>query len=129
NEPPPADFPLRTLPNVVFTPHLGASTAEAQESVGIEIAEAIRSLLLEGVIRNAVNVPNIDAKTLAIIAPYLAFGEKLGRFLRQVAPRRCELLSINYSVKVNEFETCPISRYVEKGFLEEPGKADVTPVN
>ncbi len=45
-EPPPADFPLRTLSNVVFTPHLGASTAEAQESVGIEIAEAIRSLLL-----------------------------------------------------------------------------------
>ena len=42
-EPPPADFPLRTLPNIVFTPHLGASTAEAQESVGLEIAEAIRS--------------------------------------------------------------------------------------
>ena len=104
-EPPPAEFPLRTLSNIVFTPHLGASTAEAQESVGIEIAEAIRSVLLEGVIRNAVNVPNIDAKTLAVIAPYLAFGEKLGRFLRQVAPKRCEMLSINYSGKVNEFET------------------------
>jgi D-3-phosphoglycerate dehydrogenase / 2-oxoglutarate reductase len=128
-EPPPADFSLRTLSNVVFTPHLGASTAEAQESVGIEIAEAIRSVLLDGVIRNAVNVPNIDAKTLAIIAPYLAFGEKLGRFLRQVAPKRCELLSINYSGKVNEFETNPISRYILKGFLEEAGGADVNPVN
>ena len=116
-EPPPAEFPLRTLPNIVFTPHLGASTAEAQESVGIEIAEAIRSLLLEGVIRNAVNVPNIDAKTLAVIAPYLAFGEKLGRFLRQVAPKRCEMLSINYSGKVNEFETSPISRYILKGIF------------
>ncbi|MBV8416264.1 MAG: phosphoglycerate dehydrogenase, partial [Verrucomicrobia bacterium] len=71
-EPPPAEYPLLTLPNIVFTPHLGASTAEAQESVGIEIAEAIRSVLLEGVIRNAVNVPNIDAKTLGVIAPYLA---------------------------------------------------------
>src|ERR1700761_1421071 len=128
-EPPAADFALRTLPNVVFTPHLGASTAEAQESVGIEIAEAIRSLLLEGVIRNAVNVPNIDAKTLAVIAPYLAFGEKLGRFLRQVAPKRCEMLSINYSGKVNQFETSPISRYILKGFLEEAGGGDVNPVN
>jgi D-3-phosphoglycerate dehydrogenase len=128
-EPPPADFPLRTLPNIVFTPHLGASTAEAQESVGIEIAEAIRSLLLEGVIRNAVNVPNIDAKTLAVIAPYLTFGEKLGRFLRQVAPKRCEMLSINYSGKVNEFETSPISRYILKGFLEEAGGEEVNPVN
>jgi D-3-phosphoglycerate dehydrogenase len=128
-EPPPAEFPLRTLPNVVFTPHLGASTAEAQESVGIEIAEAIRSLLLEGVIRNAVNVPNIDAKTLAVIAPYLAFGEKLGRFLRQVAPKRSEMLSINYSGKVNEFETSPISRYILKGFLEEAGGGEVNPVN
>jgi D-3-phosphoglycerate dehydrogenase / 2-oxoglutarate reductase len=128
-EPPPADFPLRTLSNVVFTPHLGASTAEAQESVGIEIAEAVRSVLLEGVIRNAVNVPNIDAKTLAVIAPYLAFGEKLGRFLRQVAPKRCEMLSINYSGKVNDFETSPISRYILKGFLEEAGGGEVNPVN
>jgi D-3-phosphoglycerate dehydrogenase len=128
-EPPPAEFPLRTLPNIVFTPHLGASTAEAQESVGIEIAEAIRSVLLEGVIRNAVNVPNIDARTLAVIAPYLAFGEKLGRFLRQVGPKRCETLSINYSGKVNDFETSPISRYVLKGFLEEAGGGEVNAVN
>jgi D-3-phosphoglycerate dehydrogenase / 2-oxoglutarate reductase len=128
-EPPPADYPLRSLPNAVFTPHLGASTAEAQESVGIEIAEAIRSVLLDGVIVNAVNVPNIDAKTLSIIAPYLAFGETLGRFLRQVAPKRCETLSINYSGKVNEYETSPISRYILKGFLEEAGGGDLNPVN
>jgi D-3-phosphoglycerate dehydrogenase / 2-oxoglutarate reductase len=128
-EPPPADFPLRTLSNIVFTPHLAASTAEAQESVGLEIAKAIRSVLLEGVIRNAVNVPNIDAKTLAIIAPYLEFGEKLGRFLRQVAPKRCETLAINYSGKVNDVETSPISRYILKGFLEEAGGQEVNPVN
>jgi D-3-phosphoglycerate dehydrogenase / 2-oxoglutarate reductase len=128
-EPPPADYSLRKLSNVVFTPHLGASTTEAQESVGIEIAEAIRSVLLEGIIRNAVNVPNIDAKTLAIIGPYLDFGEKLGRLLRQLAPRRCELLRINYSGKVNEVETTPISRYVLKGFLEEAGGQEVNQVN
>jgi D-3-phosphoglycerate dehydrogenase len=128
-EPPPAEYPLRDLPNVVFTPHLAASTAEAQESVGIEIAAAIRSLLLDGVIRNAVNVPNIDSKTLAIIGPYLTFGEQLGRFLRQIGPKRCESLSINYSGKVNEHETSPISRYVLKGFLEEAGGQEVNAVN
>lgn len=128
-EPPPAKYPLRDLPNIVFTPHLGASTAEAQESVGIEIAEAIRSVLLEGVIRNAVNVPNIDSKTLTIIGPYLTFGEQLGRFLRQIGPKRCESLAINYSGKVNDVETSPISRYVLKGFLEEAGGQEVNPVN
>jgi D-3-phosphoglycerate dehydrogenase / 2-oxoglutarate reductase len=128
-EPPPAELPLRSLPNVVFTPHLGASTVEAQESVGIEIAEAIRSVLLEGVIRNAVNVPNVDAKTLALIGPYLDFGEKLGRFLRQIAPKRCENLRINYSGKVNESDTAPISRYILKGFLEEAGGEEVNQVN
>jgi D-3-phosphoglycerate dehydrogenase len=128
-EPPPAELPLRSLSNVVFTPHLGASTVEAQESVGIEIAHAIRSVLLEGVIRNAVNVPNVDAKTLALIGPYLDFGEKLGRLLRQIAPKRCEHLRINYSGKVNESDTAPISRYILKGFLEEAGGEDVNQVN
>src|SRR6266581_2798311 len=58
-EPLPADSPLRGAPNAVLTPHLGASTAEAQESVGIEIAQSIRAALLEGTIRNAVNMPNL----------------------------------------------------------------------
>jgi D-3-phosphoglycerate dehydrogenase / 2-oxoglutarate reductase len=128
-EPPPANFALRGLPNVVFTPHLGASTIEAQESVGIEIAEAIRSLLLEGVIRNAVNVPNVDPETLAVIGPYLTFGEKLGRLLRQMAPKRSENLRINYSGKVNEADTALISRYILTGFLEEAGGSEVNHVN
>src|SRR6266404_2436666 len=63
-EPLPSDSPLRSAPNLVLTPHLGASTVEAQESVGIEIAQSIRAALLEGTIRNAVNMPNLDAKTL-----------------------------------------------------------------
>src|SRR5947207_10921599 len=91
-EPLPADSPLCSAPNLVLTPHLGASTAEAQESVGIEIAQSIRAVLLEGTIRNAVNMPNLDAKTLAIIGPHLRFGEKLGRFLSQVGPKRADTL-------------------------------------
>ena len=76
----PLDSPLREAPNLVLTPHLGASTVEAQESVGIEIAQSIRAALLEGTIRNAVNMPNLDAKTLAVVGPHLRFGEKLGAF-------------------------------------------------
>ncbi|MBA2243017.1 MAG: phosphoglycerate dehydrogenase [Chthoniobacterales bacterium] len=128
-EPLPIDSPLRELPNLVLTPHLGASTAEAQESVGIEIAESIRSALLEGTIRNAVNMPNLDAKTLAIIGPHLRFGERLGRFLSQLAPKRVDHLNINYSGKVNEVDTTAITRSVLKGFLQKAGGIEVNEVN
>src|SRR6476646_6134255 len=128
-EPLPADSPLRKIPNLVLTPHLGASTAEAQESVGIEIAQSIRAALLEGTIRNAVNMPNLDAKTLAVVGPHLRFGEKLGRFLSQVSPKRVETLNINYSGKVNEVDTTTITRSILKGFLHLAGGDDVNEVN
>jgi D-3-phosphoglycerate dehydrogenase / 2-oxoglutarate reductase len=128
-EPLPADSALRSVPNVVLTPHLGASTAEAQESVGIEIAQSIRAVLLEGTIRNAVNMPNLDAKTLAIIGPHLRFGEKLGRFLSQITPKRADSLNINYSGKVNEVDTTAITRAVLKGFLQIAGGSEVNEVN
>jgi D-3-phosphoglycerate dehydrogenase len=128
-EPLPADSRLRDAPNVVLTPHLGASTAEAQESVGIEIAQSIRAVLLEGTIRNAVNMPNLDAKTLAIIGPHLRFGEKLGKFLSQIAPKRAESLNINYSGKVNEVDTTAITRAVLKGFLQIAGGSEINEVN
>jgi D-3-phosphoglycerate dehydrogenase len=128
-EPLPSDSPLRDAPNLVLTPHLGASTVEAQESVGIEIAQSIRAALLEGTIRNAVNMPNLDAKTLAIIGPHLRFGEKLGRFLSQIAPKRADSLNINYSGKVNEADTTAITRAVLKGYLQIAGGPEVNEVN
>src|SRR5437868_1107414 len=128
-EPLPDESPLRVAPNLILTPHLGASTAEAQESVGIEIAQSIRAALLEGTIRNAVNMPNLDAKTLAIVGPHLRFGEKLGRFLSQISPRRADAFNINYSGKVNEVDTTAITRSVLKGFLQAAGGSDVNEVN
>ncbi|HEY0368491.1 MAG TPA: phosphoglycerate dehydrogenase [Chthoniobacterales bacterium] len=128
-EPLPSDSPLRSLTNLVLTPHLGASTAEAQESVGIEIAQSIRAALLDGTIRNAVNMPNLDAKTLAVIGPHLRFGERLGRFLSQLAPSHVDHLNINYSGKVNEVDTTAITRAVLKGFLQKAGGIDVNEVN
>jgi D-3-phosphoglycerate dehydrogenase len=128
-EPLPEASSLRKAPNLVLTPHLGASTAEAQESVGIEIAQSVRAVLLEGTIRNAINMPNLDAKTLAVVGPHLRFGEKLGRFLSQIAPKRVETLNINYSGKVNEVDTTAITRAVLKGFLQTAGGQEINEVN
>jgi D-3-phosphoglycerate dehydrogenase len=128
-EPPPADFALRDLDNIVFTPHLGASTAEAQENVGIEIAAAIRAALLEGEIRNAVNMPSIDAKTAAVVRPYLALGDKLGRFAAQLAPKRNDRVVITYGGKAAEMPTEAITRSILTGFLKHVGGEEVNSVN
>ncbi len=128
-EPPAADNPLRTAPNIVLTPHLGASTAEAQENVGIEVAQQIRAMLLTGEVRNAVNMPSVDAKTLAIIGPNIALGAKLGLFLSQIAAKRCDSININYSGKMNEQDTTPITRAILKAFLRVASGGEVNEVN
>ena len=128
-EPPPADFALRGLPNIVFTPHLGASTAEAQENVGIEIAQAIRAVLLDGEIRNAVNMPSIDAKTAAVVKPHLTLGDKLGRFAAQLAPKRNDRIVITYGGKAVDMPTEAISRALLTGFLKNAGGEEVNSVN
>ena len=128
-EPLAKDSPLRALPQVIMTPHLGASTDEAQENVGIEVAEAISDYLLNGVVRNAVNLPNLDAKTYALVKPYLALGEKLGRLVAQLGPKRNDRLVITYGGRAAEVPADPITRAILKGFLESAGGKDVNQIN
>lgn len=128
-EPPPPDYGLRELPQVIMTPHLGASTSEAQDNVGIEVAEAITDYLLQGVVRNAVNLPNLDAKTYEVVKPYLNLGEKLGRLLAQLAPKRNERVVVTYGGRAAELPTDPVTRSVLKGFLESAGGKDVNHIN
>lgn len=129
-EPPPANFPLRDLPQVIMTPHLGASTAEAQENVGIEVAEAIIDFLINGAVRNAVNLPSLDAQTYATVKPYLILGEKLGLLLAQIAPRRNDRLVITYGGRATQLPSDPIARAVLKGFLAMAGgKGEINQVN
>lgn len=128
-EPLPTDSPLRGLDSVILTPHLGASTAEAQESVGVEIAHSVLDALTGGVIRNAVNMPSLDAKTLAQLMPYLKFASQLGRLVSQLAPKRIEQIVVTYSGKASELDTNPITRYVLLGFLESVSGKDVNQVN
>ncbi len=128
-EPLPKDSPLRSLPQVIMTPHLGASTTEAQDNVGIEVAEAVTEYLLHGVVRNAVNLPNLDAATYAVVKPYLNLGERLGRLLAQLAPKRNDRLVVTYGGKATELPGDPITRAVLQGFLESAGGKDVNQVN
>jgi D-3-phosphoglycerate dehydrogenase len=128
-EPPPADFPLRALPQVIMTPHLGASTEEAQENVGIEVAEAIIDYLINGAVRNAVNLPSLDAQTFQVVKPFLNLGEKLGRLVGQLAPKRNDRLVITYGGKATQLPTDPITRAVLKGFLQSAGGNEVNQVN
>ena len=129
-EPLPADHPFRSLPQVILTPHLGASTDEAQENVGIEVAEAITAYLLQGEVRNAVNLPALDAKTYAHLRPYLLLGEKLGRLLGQLAPKQLDRVYITYGGKARELPaTDPVTRAILRGLLEPSVGPDLNAVN
>jgi len=129
DEPLAAEHPLRLLPNVVLTPHLGASTAEAQESVGIEIAEQIVDVLVGGIIRNAVNMPSIDAASLKVLSPYLDLGAKLGALVQQIAPAQIAKLRITYWGKVCDLDANSVTRAVERGFLRRISGEEVNFVN
>ena len=129
-EPLPRESPLRTHPNVIMTPHLGASTDEAQDNVGLEVAEAITDYLMNGAVRNAVNLPNLDAKTYAQVKPYLNLGEKLGRLLGQLAPKQVDRIFITYGGKAQELvATDPVTRCILRGFLEFSAGKDINYVN
>jgi D-3-phosphoglycerate dehydrogenase len=83
---PPKNSPLIGLPNLIATPHIAGSTAEAQEEVGTLIAQQVRDYLAEGLIRNAVNMPALSAEQYRRLRPYLELGERLGAFVAQAAP-------------------------------------------
>jgi D-3-phosphoglycerate dehydrogenase len=103
---------------VICTPHLGASTEQAQLNVAIGIAEQVRDYLLQGVIRNAVNVPSISKELLDRVRPYLALAEKLGRMHGQLAPAGVEQVEVEFSGEAAGFDVTPMTVAVLKGLLE-----------
>ena len=129
-EPLPADHAFRKHSNITLTPHLGASTHEAQEKCGIEVAEVVTGYLLTGEVRNAVNLPYLDAKTYEQVRPYLVLGEKLGKFVAQLAPVQVDRLHITYGGKAQELPNIdPISRAILMGFLSNASIKDLNNVN
>ncbi len=117
-EPPAKDHPLVQHPKVICTPHLGASTEQAQLNVAIQVAEQVRDYLLDGEIRNGVNVPSVSPEILSQIRPYLLLGEKLGRFQGQLCPGKIDEIEIEYAGDVAELRVAPITIAVLKGLLE-----------
>jgi len=117
-EPPPAGHPLVQHERVICTPHLGASTEQAQINVSIAVAEQVRDFLLKGVVRNAVNLPSISAELLEQMRPYLILGEKLGRFQGQLCPAGLEEIEIEYAGEIAEMRVAPVTIAVLKGLLE-----------
>ena len=117
-EPLPSDSPLLKRADIVMTPHLGASTDEAQVQVGLESAEQIALYANEGVLKNAVNVPSISLDQLSVLKPHLLLAERLGGFLAQIAePKKTEKLRVHYSGSVTQYNREVMTLSVLKGFL------------
>jgi D-3-phosphoglycerate dehydrogenase / 2-oxoglutarate reductase len=93
---PPADWTLATLPNVVASPHIAASTGEAQELVGVETAAAVRDFLRDGIIRNAVNFPSLPPEEFARLQPFARLAERLGSLVAQMGEARIDGLGVRY---------------------------------
>lgn len=116
-EEPPVDNPLVGLPQVVTTPHLGASTVEAQENVAVDVSEEILKVLRGQPFKNAVNLPSIPAHVMEKVQPYFTLGEKLGHFLAQVTVGSISEVQIKYSGELTDVDTSPLTRTVLKGVL------------
>jgi D-3-phosphoglycerate dehydrogenase len=116
-EPPPPDFEFLKLDNVITTPHLGASTEQAQVNVAIEIAECVRDYLLGQGIRNAANYPQIEPEAYKMLAPYINLAQKLGNFSSQLCEGRLKAVSIQYSGGIIQYDVAPITMALMKGFL------------
>jgi D-3-phosphoglycerate dehydrogenase / 2-oxoglutarate reductase len=115
---PPGQSPLIALDNVICTPHLGASTTEAQENVAVAVAEQIVDFLLRGLIRNAVNVPSVSKESLAVLRPYIRLCEKMGNLYSQMSPGPIDEVRAEYSGELADHDTRPLTLALLKGLLE-----------
>jgi D-3-phosphoglycerate dehydrogenase len=116
-EEPPKNSPLIGLPNVICTPHVAGSTAEAQEELGNQVAVQVRDYLSEGIIRNAVNLPALSSEQYRRVRPYLALAERLGSLVSQAAATRPARVKIRYAGEVTEVGTHLLRSAVLAGLL------------
>jgi D-3-phosphoglycerate dehydrogenase len=119
-EPPPADHPLIMREEVIATPHLGASTTEAQEGVAFTVAEQMRDFLLTGALRGAVNVPALGTEALRQLQPYMKLAESLGRFSAQLLDEAAvREVHMEYAGEVAEMDAAPVTRSFLAGLLRD----------
>ena len=125
---PATENPLFNLPNVVCTPHLGASTSEAQENVALQIAEQMSDYLLRGAISNAINFPSISAEEAPKLKPFVALAEKLGSFAGQLTETGISKVQLAYEGAVAQMNTKALSSAALAGLLR-PMLGDVNVVS
>ena len=114
---PPEDNPLLTLDNLICTPHLGASTEEAQENVALAVAEQIADYLVHGTIRHAVNFPSIPSDQVPRLQPYINLAEKLGSFCCQIFEGGATEIIVEYLGDASTINTAPVTIAALKGYL------------
>lgn len=128
-EPPRPDHPLLMMDQVITTPHLGASTGEAQLNVAIAVAQQMIDFLSRGIIRYAVNVPSVSPELLSILRPYLTLAEKLGSLQVQMLATLPKEVQIEYSGEVTQYDVAPLTLAVLKGILTPMMESSVNYVN
>jgi D-3-phosphoglycerate dehydrogenase / 2-oxoglutarate reductase len=125
---PATENPLFGLPNVVCTPHLGASTSEAQENVALQVAEQMSDYLLRGAIANAINFPSISAEEAPKLRPFVALAEKLGSFAGQLTETGISKVQLAYEGGVAQMNTKALTSAALAGLLR-PMLGDVNVVS
>ncbi|HXF50398.1 MAG TPA: phosphoglycerate dehydrogenase [Dehalococcoidia bacterium] len=128
-EPAPPDHPFFGEPRIIVTPHLGASTREAQERVAIDVAEQVLAVLRGQPALYAVNAPMIPVETMAVIGPYLVVAEKVASLATQLAEGQLERVEIEYEGDIANYDTTPLRASVIKGLLGPVSEEKVTLVN
>jgi len=116
-EEPAKENPLFGLENVICTPHLGASTTEAQEKVAVQIAEQISDYLLEGSIKNALNAPSLSAQEVRQLQPYINLSNYLGTFIGQLTSTAIKSITVNYAGDAAELNLEPLTTQVVQAIL------------
>ncbi len=127
-EEPAKENPLFGMENVVCTPHLGASTDEAQENVALQVAEQISDYLLDGAIVNALNMPSVSAEDAKRLGPYMQLAEELGSFAGQITESGLKSVRITYAGAAAEVNVKPLTQIILKSLLQ-PLLASVNMVN
>ncbi|MDO9517867.1 MAG: phosphoglycerate dehydrogenase [Methanosarcinaceae archaeon] len=126
---PPFDSPLMDLDNIIMTPHLGASTEEAQINVAISVADDVISVLNGGSAKNAINIPSVKPEVMAILAPYIKLAETMGSVAGQLMGGNCEKIEIGYYGEISEKDTRAVTVAALKGLLKTALGSGVNYVN